>query len=121
LDYLSEADIVICRRLIEHTGISTMQDIRKALKASQNSQAFFETPCVEWILVNDLHFDVFYEHCSLFCEDSLKSAMQRLVLKLKKLAKSLSDSISGWKQFLSGAPTIRDLTLENTCSSSRVR
>ena len=78
IDYQSpEADIVICRHVIEHVAdpISKMRDIRKALKASRNGQVFFETPCVEWILVNDVHFDMFYEHCSLFCEDSLKSAM----------------------------------------------
>lgn len=73
-----KADIVVCRHVIEHVTnpTSLMQDIHKAFKMSQTARVFLETPCVEWILRNNVHFDMFYEHCSLFSESSLESAMQ---------------------------------------------
>ena len=61
------ADVVVCRHVIEHVPepVALLRSIRQALGTRQNARVFFETPCVEWILRNQVIWDFFYEHCSL--------------------------------------------------------
>ncbi len=72
------ADVVICRHVIEHVQdpISLLHSIRSALISSPKAWVFFETPCVEWILRNQVIRDFFYEHCSLFSVNSLKTMLE---------------------------------------------
>ena len=67
------ADVVVCRHVIEHVPEprDLLSNIRAALSGSPNARVFFETPCVEWILRNEVAWDFFYEHCSLFTDTSL--------------------------------------------------
>jgi len=67
------ADVVISRHVIEHVPEPRilLRSIRAALSSSPNARVFFETPCVEWILRNQVAWDFFYEHCSLFTQSSL--------------------------------------------------
>jgi SAM-dependent methyltransferase len=68
-----EADIIICRHVIEHIEdpIFLLNNIKKALKNTSNAIVFFETPCSEWILDNKIIYDFFYEHCSYFNKKSI--------------------------------------------------
>jgi hypothetical protein len=43
---------------------------------SPQARVFFETPCVEWILRNQVIWDFFYEHCSYFTAKSLTTAFE---------------------------------------------
>src|SRR3982751_2552093 len=72
------ADVVVCRHVIEHVPrpLDLLLNIRKALSNSPSARVFFETPCVEWILRNCVIWDFFYEHCSYFTADSLRSAFE---------------------------------------------
>lgn len=72
------ADIVICRHVIEHVPnpLSLLRSIRAALSKSPDARVFFETPCVSWILNNQVIWDFFYEHCSIFTRDSLTMAFE---------------------------------------------
>lgn len=72
------ADVVICRHVIEHVPlpVELLKAIRSALESSPNARVFFETPCVEWILRNQVFWDFFYEHCSLFSRNSLATAFE---------------------------------------------
>lgn len=72
------ADMVICRHVIEHVPdpMSLLNAIKKALKFSPKAKVFFETPCLEWILQNQVIWDFFYEHCSYFNTDSLIAAFE---------------------------------------------
>ena len=67
------ADVVISRHVIEHVPEprKLLKSIRAAWVTSPNARVFFETPCVEWILKNQVVWDLFYEHCSLFTASSL--------------------------------------------------
>jgi SAM-dependent methyltransferase len=67
------ADVVISRHVIEHIPDPRLllRSIRAALANSPDARVFFETPCVEWILRNEVAWDFFYEHCSLFTGRSL--------------------------------------------------
>jgi len=72
------ADVVVCRHVIEHVPnpLQLLRSVRQALQDSESSRVFFETPCVEWILENQVLWDLFYEHCSLFSVQSLEAAFQ---------------------------------------------
>jgi hypothetical protein len=80
-----QADVVLCRHVIEHVEkpvalLRTARDglARRGQPAAGETEAlaFFETPCLEWILRNGVVWDFFYEHCSLFTAGSLKAAAE---------------------------------------------
>ncbi len=73
------ADVVVCRHVIEHIAdpLSLLRAIRAALRERPQARVFFETPCVQWILRNQVVWDFFYEHCSLFSGASLQLAFER--------------------------------------------
>ena len=73
------ADVVVCRHVIEHVPdpAALLDAVRCALVRSPDARVFFETPCVEWILRNRVLWDLFYEHCALFCAASLRLAFER--------------------------------------------
>jgi Methyltransferase domain/C-methyltransferase C-terminal domain len=73
------ADVVVCRHVIEHVPdpVELLRTVRAGVGESGTTRVFFETPCVEWILRNQVPWDFFYEHCSLFTASSLGLAMER--------------------------------------------
>lgn len=73
-----KADVVICRHVIEHVPrpLELLHRIKRALVHSSSPRIFFETPCVEWILRNQVIWDFFYEHCSYFTAESLTAAFE---------------------------------------------
>jgi SAM-dependent methyltransferase len=73
------ADVVVCRHVIEHVQdpLALLGSVRKALALSPQARVHFETPCVEWILRQQVTWDLFYEHCSLFSPGSLRLAFER--------------------------------------------
>ncbi len=70
------ADVVVCRHVIEHLArpLDLLLSIRRSLNHAPQSRVYFETPCVEWIVRNQVTWDFFYEHCSLFSAASLSAA-----------------------------------------------
>lgn len=79
----SAADVIICRHVIEHiqNPVSFLRFVRRTLREGQG-RVFFETPCVEWILQNDVLWDFFYEHCSYFSAASVSAAFTRAGLRV---------------------------------------
>jgi SAM-dependent methyltransferase len=73
------ADVVVCRHVIEHVQdpVALLRAVRQALLNSAHARVFFETPDLTWILRNQVIWDLFYEHCSLFTPDSLTTAFGR--------------------------------------------
>jgi SAM-dependent methyltransferase len=69
-------DVVICRHVIEHIAdpVNLIKTLRDALKNTNRSRVFIETPTVEWIFRGGVFWDFFYEHCSLFSAASLSVA-----------------------------------------------
>ena len=72
------ADVVLCRHVIEHVPdpVRLLNTINSAIASSVQARAFFETPCVDWILRNGVLWDFFYEHCSYFTVNSLTTAFE---------------------------------------------
>jgi SAM-dependent methyltransferase len=76
---IEEVDVVVCRHVIEHVKepILFLESLRDALPSGKDIRLYFETPCVEWILENQVIWDFFYEHCSLFSRSSLRAAFEK--------------------------------------------
>lgn len=73
-----EANVVVLRHVIEHVQdpLHLLRTIRQTLVNSPQAMVFFETPCVEWILRNQIIWDFFYEHCSYFSTNTLTTALE---------------------------------------------
>ena len=71
-------DVIVCRHVIEHVPdpAAMLRSVRATLPEGSNARVFFETPALEWILKNEVMWDFFYEHCSLFTADSLANAFR---------------------------------------------
>jgi hypothetical protein len=71
-------DILVCRHVLEHLSdpIAFLGMIRKSLEKHPDTRIFFEVPCGRWILENEVNWDVFYEHCSYFTADALRTAFE---------------------------------------------
>ncbi|MGI9179352.1 MAG: class I SAM-dependent methyltransferase [Longimicrobiaceae bacterium] len=81
------ADVVVCRHVIEHVPepLVLLRSIRRALDSSPHARVFFETPCLEWILRNQVIWDFFYEHCSYFTANSLRTAFERSGFRVEEV------------------------------------
>jgi hypothetical protein len=69
---------LVSRHTIEHVPdpLGFLSAMRTAIGAGQ-ARLFIETPCVEWILTNNMFQDFFFEHCSLFTVQSLAAALEK--------------------------------------------
>ncbi len=92
-DTLIPADVVVCRHVIEHVPepLPLLRSIRRALSTRTEAHIFFETPCLEWILRNQVVWDFFYEHCSLFTANSLATAFEMTGFTVKKVEHVFGD------------------------------
>ncbi len=81
------ADVIICRHVIEHIPEPRilLNSVREALQSSPAARVFFETPCVEWILRNQVAWDFFYEHCSIFTAESLSRLFEECGFSVRKV------------------------------------
>jgi SAM-dependent methyltransferase len=87
------ADVVVCRHVIEHVAdpLALLRQVRAALRERPNARVFFETPCVRWILREQVVWDFFYEHCALFCAESLQLAFERTGFEVLQVRQVFGD------------------------------
>jgi len=104
------ADIVVCRHVIEHVPdpVSLLRSVRSAIGDRLDAKVFFETPCVEWILKNNVVWDFFYEHCSLFTAKSLSSAFELAGFKVDEVR----HVFEGQYLWIEASPIISDVSLD---------
>lgn len=71
-------DALVCRHVIEHVPdpAAMLRSLRRSMEAGSRALVFFETPDLDWILENQVIWDFFYEHCSLFTAGSLARAFR---------------------------------------------
>ncbi len=92
-DAALNADIVICRHVIEHVvdPLDLLAAVRLTVEHSNNAIVFFETPDVEWVLLNYVIWDFFYEHCSYFSSGSLRWAFERAGFEVDRVERVFGD------------------------------
>jgi hypothetical protein len=73
-----EADLVCCRHALEHIAIpgDFLGTLRKAI-GDHPTPVFFEVPNALFTLRDLGIWDIIYEHCGYFCEDSLREVFRR--------------------------------------------
>ncbi len=112
-DYYSEkyadikADLVCCRHALEHieTPKEFLSAVHKAVSAGhvdQGSAVYFEVPNSLYTLRDMGIWDIIYEHCGYFCENSLT----RVFTESGFVVQRLNDSFG--RQFLSIETTLAD-------------
>lgn len=76
-DYFSKkysglnADVIILRHTLEH--IPNVMDFLSQIAEANNfkGQIFIEVPTFDWIMKKQSFWDIFYEHCNYFTEETL--------------------------------------------------
>lgn len=70
---VEQADVIVCRHTLEHIPnvLEFMQDIRSAIGDKPDTLLFFEVPDTDRVLKEGAFWDIYYEHCSYFNQDSL--------------------------------------------------
>lgn len=103
------ADLIICRHVIEHIPepIKFLKTLRNALKNTKSTLIFFETPSLEWILKEKVVWDFFYEHCSYFSQNSLRTAFELSGFKVK----CVKIAFNGQYLWLEAIPSRKKLVL----------
>jgi SAM-dependent methyltransferase len=102
------AEVVVCRHVIEHvpSPLDLLRAVRQALVNSPQARVFFETPCVEWILRNQVIWDFFYEHCSLFTANSLTTAFELAGFKIDQVRHIFNGQYLWLEASLSNQPLV---------------
>lgn len=92
-----EADMVCCRHALEHIEQPKpfLDTVHAAVEASQGPAVYFEVPNSLYTLRDMGIWDIIYEHCGYFCENSLARVFNESGFAINKL----NDSFG--KQFLS--------------------
>ncbi len=114
-DYYSEkyadikADLVCCRHALEHieSPKEFLNAVHATVTASNGSAVYFEVPNSLYTLRDMGIWDIIYEHCGYFCENSLARAFTETGFSVQRL----NDSFG--RQFLSIETTLAD-NQENT-------
>lgn len=110
------ADSVICRHVIEHVAdpLALLRAVRQALRNAPHARVYFETPCVEWMLKNQVIWDFFYEHCSLFSACTLAYAFEQTGFQVRAV-RHLFEGQYLWLEATPDAPSDRTPNAHALC------
>ena len=73
------ADAIVCRHTLEHIPdvLDFLRMVRRACDAEGARLVFFEVPDTLRVLEEAAFWDVYYEHCSYFCQGSLEQVFRQ--------------------------------------------
>ena len=74
-----ESDFIVCKMTLEHipNPNAFVKMVRRSIGHQRDTIVFFQVPDVTRILREIAFWDIYYEHCSYFSPESLKSLFQR--------------------------------------------
>ncbi len=119
-DYYSEkyadikADLVCCRHALEHieTPKEFLTAVHKAVTAGNGSAVYFEVPNSLYTLRDMGIWDIIYEHCGYFCENSLARAFTENGFTVTRLNDSFGRQFLSIETELSKDPTVSHAEIE---------
>ncbi|MGZ8693910.1 MAG: class I SAM-dependent methyltransferase [Gaiellaceae bacterium] len=78
-----DADLVLCRHTLEHIAdVRGFVEVLRRPAAARDGAVVIEVPDVLRVLTEVAYWDVYYEHCSYFTEDSLRGVAARAGLEV---------------------------------------
>ena len=82
LDMGFSADMIIMRHTLEHIP-SPFDFLRSIFEINSNKNAsiIIEVPCFDWIVKHQAWWDLTYEHCNYFSEESFKSVFPSSIIE----------------------------------------
>lgn len=83
-------DVVVSRHVVEHILVNKNL-LRLLNKKNPNARFFIETPSLEWIIENNVFFDIFYEHCSYFSGYSFCKLAEKCDLSIINFERVFND------------------------------
>jgi 2-polyprenyl-3-methyl-5-hydroxy-6-metoxy-1,4-benzoquinol methylase len=97
-DYYSEkyadhkADLVCCRHALEHIHwpLEFLSIVKKAI-GNNDTAVFFEVPNALFTIKDMGIWDIIYEHCSYFCENSLKQVFLKAGFSVSQVQSVFGD------------------------------
>jgi len=78
-DSTLECDVMILRHVLEHINnpVGFLTGLSKSVK--RDCLVYIEVPDTEWILRNEIFYDIAYEHCNYFALDSFNSMFSNVI------------------------------------------
>lgn len=109
-----EADLICCRHALEHipNPKAFIQTIHHVNDAHNNVDVFFEVPNSLYTLNQSAIWDLIYEHCSYFCDASLKAVFESCGFNVK----CVREEYEG--QFLSITASTQTTGTESTANNA---
>lgn len=88
-----EADLVVCRHVIEHVPDARLlvRGVREALSTSPGAAVYFEMPDATYMLETQAMWDVIYEHPSYFAAATLRAIFEREGFEVDVVGRSFAD------------------------------
>ena len=82
IDMGFNADMIILRHTLEHIP-SPFEFLRTILSinSNPNTTIVIEVPCFDWIIKHQAWWDLSYEHCNYFSEESFKSVFPSCIVE----------------------------------------
>lgn len=98
-------NLLISRHTIEHVArpLAFLRTVRAAL-GNGAVRVAIETPCIRWIFENWAIQDLFFEHCSLFTEETLTAALNATGFRTTSVARVFGGQYL-WAEAVAVGPT----------------
>ena len=85
-----QPSLILCRHAFDQIEqpLSFLKSIQGALKDFNETSFFIEVADLEWIIENNTFWDLCYERCSYWTEDSLKNTLRRAGFQTENVLKA---------------------------------
>jgi len=90
-----QADFICSRHVLEHVDSPSgfLSNIRRAIGDRKDCNVFFEVPAVRYLLQDLSIWDLMYEHCLYFCEESLSRAFTESGFHVQQVSEAYSGQV----------------------------
>jgi hypothetical protein len=89
------ADLIVCRHVLEHFGEprELIATVRRAVAARKDVIVYFEVPNGEFILREQMFWELIYQHCSYFTRSSLCTLFTMCGFRVRSIQEPLAGQV----------------------------